>query len=411
VLDASGRKQLDDRPTTNLQAYDYFLRAEAASLARNRQDPTATRIAIPLYRQAVTLDPSFALAWSQLARLYANNFTVSLDPADRTGAIDAANRAVELAPDKVDGYLARSTVHRLLVDDARARPDDERALAIAPNDPRVIRRQGQLAMEQGREDEGLALTRRALSLDPRSATAMGGMLTTLLDVGRFAEAESLAVASLEITPENPGRLYDIVWARLGLGDLAGARRVITDPYPQQPHRGVAIYLSIYGDFYWLLDQADQELVLTGTLDEFEGDVGSYGLVKAEISAARGDMARARAYADTGRRGFEEQLKHAPDNGQGNALLGLTLTYLDRKAEALAAIERGLKAHRSASNQWYEQDLAARVYMRLGDSGRALDQIERTLKSNGPVSRAYYRLHPVFAPLKGNPRFETLTAAK
>jgi adenylate cyclase len=172
---------------------------------------------------------------------------------------------------------------------------------------------------------------------------------------------------------------------------------------------VAIYLAIYGDFFWLLDKSDQDVVLSGTMDEFEGDTGSYGLVKAEISAARGDLARARAYADTGVRGFEGQLRNKPDDRSGNALLALTLTYLDRKADATAAIERALKAPGGLTDIWYEQDVAARTYLRLGEPEKALDLIETALQGQGPVSRGYYRFNPVFAPLKGHSRFEKLIA--
>ncbi len=411
VLDASGRQQLAEKPTANLQAYDYFLRAEAASIARGRTDPAATRVALPLYRQAVTLDPSFALAWAQISRLHTNNYIANLDPGERDGAIDAANRAIELAPARVDGHLARAIVSRTVGDTASAKKDYEAARRIAPNEPRVLRRQAQVAMEQGRREDAVAIARKALSLDPRSANSLGGMINTLLPARRFAEAESMVQVTLTLTPENPGLLYEMAYARLGRGDLAAAKRVIAQPPPEQRRRDVAIYLAIYGDFYWLLDTADQEVVLTGTMDEFEGDIGSYGLVKAEISAARGDMAKARSYADSGRRGFEDQLKNRPEDGQGNALLSLTYTYLDRRADALAAIKRALVAPQSLANVWYTHDLAARVYVRIGETEKAIDEIEAALKGIGPVSPGYYRLHPAFASLKGHPRFETLVAEK
>ncbi|HWA16557.1 MAG TPA: protein kinase, partial [Gemmatimonadales bacterium] len=281
VLDAGGRKQLEEKPTTNLLAYDYYLRAEAASLARGRSDLAAVRVALPLYRQAVTLDPNFALAWAKLSRLLSSSFGVTLDPAEKAAALEAANRAVELAPDKAYSYYVRGLYYRYIGDTARARLDDERAFEIAPDDPVALRRKAGVALEQGRRDEALALTLRGLRLDPRSVVAMGSMIRAQFANHQYAEVERTALAVLELAPDNPSTLYDLVYARLGKGDLEAAKRTLRELPPAQRRRDAAIFLATYGDFYWLLDQTDQDEVLSGTLKEFEGDVGSYGLVKAE----------------------------------------------------------------------------------------------------------------------------------
>ena len=66
ALADSTRRQLAERPTADLAAYDLYLKAEAASLGTGRTSPAALRQGIALYTEAVERDPRFALAWARL---------------------------------------------------------------------------------------------------------------------------------------------------------------------------------------------------------------------------------------------------------------------------------------------------------------------------------------------------------
>jgi TolB-like protein len=100
--------------TENLDAYALYL----ASTARDRGSVVAAAAALELVDQALELDPSFALAWAQKARL---TLFLRLDPrrngAELQAAAEAAaQRAVELEPDS-------SVAHAVLASAASARGD------------------------------------------------------------------------------------------------------------------------------------------------------------------------------------------------------------------------------------------------------------------------------------------------
>jgi tetratricopeptide (TPR) repeat protein len=132
----------------------------------------------------------------------------------------------------------------------------------------------------------------------------------------------------------------------------------------------------------------------------------------QLYELRGDHARARAYADSAYTATAAQLRESPDDAQRNAIAGLELAYLGRKAEAIAAGLRALAlAPISADreNGPYYQQLMARIYMMVGEPEKALDMLEPLLKMPYFLSPGWLRIDPTWAPLKGNPRFERLIA--
>src|SRR6185295_18900740 len=99
------------------------------------------RGAADYFEQAVALDSTFAQAWSGLAQSLAAYYTSGVPtPPDLARRVeDAAERAVRLAPNEVDGYLARAAYQRAFRNDlAGALAQLEMADRVAPQDPRVL---------------------------------------------------------------------------------------------------------------------------------------------------------------------------------------------------------------------------------------------------------------------------------
>ena len=149
-LGAKEQQQLAGQPTTNLAAYEAYLRGEAQT---GNSSPVLQR-AIAHYEQAVALDPSFAIAWARLSSqrtfLYYNS--VALTPGLAQAALEAANKALTLSPGLPLGRLARGQVlcadregpsarARRLPAGARCagRPDPARLPGPGRDDPRTVR--------------------------------------------------------------------------------------------------------------------------------------------------------------------------------------------------------------------------------------------------------------------------------
>ena len=402
------QQQVAQRPTSNLAAYDLYLKAEALT----SNDPTTRRQAAGLYDQAVALDSSFTLAWAGLSRALSGlYFNGTPDPQVGSRSRLAAERSLSLDPKGAAGHTALARYYLLVAKSpTQAGEEMTQALAASPNDPDLLNAAGATERSLGRWDAALQHLEQARRLDPRSGRTAGELHRTLVALRRYPEAIAAGNDALALAPADLNVIEMQMMAYLAQGDLAGARSVLQSIPANLAQPAVAAYLATYNDLFWVLNDAEQQLVLRLPASSFFDDPAAWGSVKMQIWWLRGDKAKARAYADSARVAFEAQLKAAPDDPQLHALYGLALAYLGNKAEAIAEGEKSLALmpiSKDATNGAYDQHQLARIYVMVGEPEKALDQLEPLLKIPYHLAPGWLRIDPAFAPLKGNPRFERL----
>ena len=188
VSDAEMRRRAQPY-TRNLEAYEYFLRAQAALLAREK---SSNDLARSFYSKALELDPSFARADAGLALTYAadrrNNWT-SDGPAALARAAELASTALQLDPDSPEVHFAVAYVN----------------------------------MERGEISQALGDLRTALRLNPSYADAYALMAGIQTYAGRPLETIPLIGAAMRLAPDG-GYLYYLILGRAQffLGDLDSA---------------------------------------------------------------------------------------------------------------------------------------------------------------------------------------------
>ena len=408
ALGGKEQQQLAQRPTENLAAYDIYLKAEALT----GNDPATRRQASGLYEQAVALDSNFTLAWAglsiSLSQLYFNG---TPDPVVGSRSRLAAERALSLDPKGAAGHAALARYYvSVAKTPSQAGEQMAQALLATPNDPALLSTAAAIDRSLGQWDAALQHLQLARRLDPRSARVAGELHRTLGSLRRYPEAIAAGNDALALAPGDLNLIETQMMMYLGQGDLPGARAVLRAVPATLAQPAVVAYLATYNDLYWVLDDAEQQLLLRLPASAFFDDPAAWGSVKMQTWWMRGDKAVARAYADSARMALESQLKVTPDDPQLNVLLGLALAYMGRKAEAIGAGERSLALmpiSKDAVNGAYDQHQLARIYILVGEPEKAMDQLEPLLKVPYNLSPGWLRIDPAFAPLKGNPRFERL----
>ena len=154
-------------------------------------------------------------------------------------------------------------------------------------------------------------------------------------------------------------------------------------------------LLLSADFYWVLDDAQQRRLLTLPPRVYDGDRGTWAIVRAETYWLRGDTAKARAYGDSAQLVFADQPRVAPGDAR-HAERGLALAYLGRKAEAIQEGKRGVAlwpVSRDANIGAYQQHQLVRIYLLVGEPEKALDQLEPLLRIPSWLSPGRLRIDP------------------
>jgi adenylate cyclase len=198
-MDRAGRK-----PTENLDAYDYFLRGQAAHWQFTRD---GTSEAIRLYEQALSLDPHFATALVALASAISMRGISgwSADPAsDLSRAAACARNAIRMAPQD-PLVLARSAAVFINARDIELADSlAEQANRLDPNDIYALLWGGFAKLFLGNHRAAMDRFRRALRqspVDPRALYAQTGLAFACFFLGDYDRGCEYAVEAVRDHPE------------------------------------------------------------------------------------------------------------------------------------------------------------------------------------------------------------------
>ena len=188
------------KPTESSEAYSLYLRGLHCW---NQWTPNTTEEALGHFRDALTLDPDFALAYTGVARCYTHLGTSGRLPGEGAypAAQEAAQRAIELNPEIAESHISLGLV-RLFYDWdlAAARSCLERAIELNPGSAEARHWAGTCYMASGHFDELLETAEVAASLDPLSLLALDALGSANLIAGRPREGLIHYDRALEIEP-------------------------------------------------------------------------------------------------------------------------------------------------------------------------------------------------------------------
>ncbi|HEX3232970.1 MAG TPA: protein kinase [Gemmatimonadales bacterium] len=408
LIAARAAGQPAGKPTTNLSAYDAYLRGDAAmptDLSSGAEGLlSAYKGAAEHYQEAVELDSTFALAYAKLGRALLGTWIGDSSTAVKARA--AVERALTLAPELSDAHLARGEYAlRIENDTERGLKELETAVRLRPNDAEALMELGNTEWNLGRPGrQAIARVERAAQLDPRTVVRQVVLAFLYQESHRFDDAIRTYDRAIELKPENPGPYTQKAVLYLYRGDINGARRLIRRAAERTDSMGLitaAASTLLPWHSYGILDDGYQRAVLRLPATAFAGDTGLYGVIKGHYSWMHGDSARFRAYFDTAYAFATARLRESPGNGFYGMVTAGMLAAHGKRAEAYAAHERVYP------NAWRKPgEFEARLCVLAGDTERALDVLEQRHWGN-ELTAEWLRVDPFWDPLRKYPRFQRL----
>src|SRR5438552_1535518 len=179
------------KPTDNPEAYDFYLRGLAYTL-KTAATPANAIAAQKYLREAVRLDPKFALSWALLAYVDARGYltaTLQQTVALRDEARQAAETALTLQPNLGEAVLAKGYYHyACLKDYDTAVHYFEQARPFLPNSSRIPESLAYVERRRGQWERSDSYFNKAERLDPRNVNLLTQHALLYVELRRFSEA-------------------------------------------------------------------------------------------------------------------------------------------------------------------------------------------------------------------------------
>jgi len=434
-ISASEKAAIEKPPTTDLNAYELYLRATSliddAPLSLGKTINAIYLQAAELLDQATARDPSFLLAYCRLAEAHDELYYQGGDQTPERLALGKAaiEAAFRLKPDSGEAHLALATHSYHVLDDLdRARDEIAVALQTLPNNARLFEWSGYIDRRQSRWHDALRNFDRAMELDPRNAHILIGSWVAYSLTRNYTRAREICDRFIALEPDNVKYRFTCVWNDFYQGaDIAPWHAVLNKVLPQDAPTHLAD-----GFFFNFCERdavaANHALELLGTLGEETLQARGISEIQITLTCARGlvawmkgDTATAQAAFAAARLEQEEVVRkehatverlHSKDSYEGSALsiLGLIDAGLRRKEDALREGRQALELTSLQTNSFSGADVRyfyAVICAWTGERDLAIKQLQGLI--NVPIGLTYgdLKLSPYWDPLRDDPRFEEL----
>jgi len=426
-LTGQEERSVADKPTSSTQAYDAYLRGlvYATKTARSSANDVEAQ---KYLREAVRLDPKFALSWAWLSYVDASGYiSLSLQPTDalRQEAKHAAETALALQPNLGEALQATGYYYyACLKDYDTAERYFQQARQFLPNNSLIPMSLAFLTRRRGEWGRSEAFFKEAEQLDPRNVALLTQHALSLLNLRRLRDATDQLDEILNIAPDDPYPVtLKAVIAQMQ-GDLTAAATLLGPLHPTADNTQILETQA----YQAILERAPAPMIarLTEILAHPDPALGyNIGDLRFYLGWAQevaGDHAAAQASWRQACIELEPLLKEQPGNYLLINALALSRMGLGQRDEALALAEQAMEGNpieKDALIGARPLEIFARVTSQRREPDRAIPAIEKLLSlpyssaiaHQLPLTPALLRLDPMFDPIRNDPRFQKLCEEK
>ena len=419
-LSPEERKDIQEKPTDNLEAYDLYLQAKQlvnSVVMFGSAKETFTK-AINLLEEATEKDHQFALAYCLIARAHDYLYFDRIDPTPERRALgDAAvNEAVRLRPDLPEVHLALAfhlyTCHR---DFERARVQVAIAAQALPNNPDLLHLTSEIDQVQGHWEKATAGLEKAATLDPRNPEVLANLALTYGCLRRYRDGDRIWDRLIELDPNQP--LFLVLKVDFAFSKKADvkAARAACEALPLSAKNDPVV--AMYRDYYAVCarDFAAAEEILNESANEellFNGTLVPRQIKALWIEFLQGNHPTMEQFGAA-----REQLHRKVEADPNDPLLLTALAYADlalgRKEESIQEGQRALEMRPISEDAVDGPTIATFVstlYALTDQLDAAFAQLDILVKIPGVLpTYGDLKTYPAWDPLRRDPRFDKLLA--
>ncbi|MFL6518945.1 MAG: tetratricopeptide repeat protein [Chthoniobacterales bacterium] len=412
-LSGAEQKAVTDKPTQNAAAYDAYLRG--LTIEHNNYNYDAYMQAERNFARAVELDPNFALAWARLAilRSFLNFNSIDLNTYTVDSVKQAADRAMALAPDSGESWVAQGSYrYRVVRDFEGALAAYDEARKRLPSSALVYEYRAFILRRLGRWQDAEVSYKKALELDPRDVQLLSSMGNEFyLYIRRFDDALAVLDRALQIAPDAGVGHANKAGVLQAAGRLEEAHREMTQIADDDLNDWVvatriiqAMYERHFDEVVKIAQRKVNSVAPNQPLDSYTNT----------FVVQMGQSYEWLGQRDAARQAFERVLHEIkpkpetvvqPDANGTPSTLAWAYAGLGDKERALQQAAKAVKDYEGdAVNQPPAEIALAQIQARFGDKDAAITALPHLLEVPAGLTIANLKLDPLWDPLRNHPRF-------
>jgi serine/threonine protein kinase/Tfp pilus assembly protein PilF len=422
-LSPEEKQDIQRKPTENLEAYDLYLRAKASntnSVLREDFGESGRNFldAIALLERATRLDPTFALAYCEIASADDALYATGLDatPNRRMHGDAAVKEALRLNANLPEAHLAAAGhLYDCYRDYQKARAHLAIAERSLPNNTQALRLAGYIDRGQGRWAESTKAFERACNLDPEDPNTLIQLGANYGYIRQYRDQERIYARWIALEPENPyvkfRRAMMSFEEKADLSEWRAALEAVPSSMKNEPIRFSQLITYLFLSRDWT---KARELIRNNSSEELPFLYLDYTLLpraclEIPIAKHQGEHPETNAEFAEARDKLLQKVKEHPENPFLLIYLGQIDAYLGRKQEAIKEARRAVEMAPDGVEGPVLNFLLAVVYSLTNEPDLAFQVLDVSIKTPRGVSYGDLKLDPDWDPLRADPRFDELLA--
>lgn len=420
-LSEKERSSIDQKPTDNLQAYDFYMRGKNYSdsyygINENEMLGNVER----MFRAAIRLDPEFVEAYFGLITTYLDIYW----NGQQTNNNEYKLKAKSLLDSLLSLNIDKPVVH---LANGYYKYHGERnyngALAEFDiveksnfNNSEVVTAKGFVFRRIGKLNDAIKNFQRAIELNPNFLEGYVSLYETYIFDRKPDEAINVMNKALTLAPDQSSIYVAKADAYIDYkNDLGTARKILDGA----KNFVAASELNNTYEFIDLIEGNSKRFInttsmFTDSLYAHQSVITSYALELAQVFKAEGNLDSSKKYFNRNRQLMEILLEKSPDDFRVHCNLGIDFAGLGEKEKALKHARLACQLMPLSKDGLIgivPLEGLALVYTYLGQQDEAIEILEKILKEPRGFARTatipLYKSHYFWKPLRNNPKFKKM----